>query len=292
MARTIGESSVGFVLHSYPYSETSLILEAFTRTHGRIVFMAKGAKRPTSVMKSVLNPFQQLHFSWFGKADMKTLKSAEHERIFPQLSGATLMSAFYMNELLLKLTHREEAHDALFDSYQNAVAQLSGGQHDSAHNTHDAHDANDKAPNPAPGVPFGAIADVPTIATVLRKFEISLLQEIGYGLQLTTDADTEAPLNGSEQYFYVFERGPIRAKRGRNTDAPTSASTSTPTNGAANTYDALQLHGKTLLDMAANDYRDPVTQNQSKQLMRRAINHVLGDKTLHTRQLIRDLQAN
>lgn len=272
MARNIGESGTGFVLHSYPYSETSLILEAFTRAHGRIVFMAKGAKRPTSAMKSVLNPFQQLHFNWFGKADMKTLKSAEHERIFPQLNGAKLMSAFYMNELLLKLTHREEAHDILFDAYQEAVMQLSNAQ------SHESIAVI--APNGTPGVVFGinaqGVIGVQAIASILRKFEISLLQEIGYGLQLTTEADTHVPLVMDEQYFYVFERGPVAYALARK----------------SNLGDALQLPGKTLLDMAANDYSDPITQNQSKQLMRRAINHVLGDKTLHTRQLIRDLQAN
>ena len=253
MARHIGEVSQGFVLHSYPYSETSLILEAFTRTHGRIVFMAKGAKRPSSVMKSVLNPFQQLRFSWFGQADMKTLKTAEHERIYPQLSGAALMSAFYMNELLLKLTHREEAHDQLFDSYEQALARLSGVY--------------------AADVPAQLANDVRGIASVLRRFELSLLQEIGYALSLTEEAETREAIIASQRYDYVFEHGVVPF-------------------GKTSQRDGLQLHGKTLLDMAAGDFTDPITQSQSKQLMRRAINHVLGEKTLHTRQLIRDLQTN
>ena len=270
MVRHIGEVSQGFVLHSYPYSETSLILEAFTRTHGRIVFMAKGAKRPASAMKSVLNPFQQLRFNWFGQADMKTLKTAEHERIFPQLRGATLMSAFYMNELLLKLTHREEAHDHLFDAYEQALARLSGvdaGFYGHAAPTHSPH-------------------DVRAIAGVLRRFEISLLQEIGYALSLTEEAETRAPIRADGRYDYVFEHGPVAYS------AASPASSSSSSSGQTNQRDGLQLMGKTLLDMAAGEFTDPVTQSQSKQLMRRAINHVLGDKTLHTRQLIRDLQTN
>lgn len=258
--RAVDESSAGFVLHSYPYRETSLILEAFTRSHGRIVIVAKGAKRPTSKMKSVLNPFQQLNFSWFGKADMKTLKSAEHERIFPQLSGASLMSAFYMNELLLKLTHREEAHDALFHSYENAVMQLSGADGSSS------------------VAADGAVA-VRGIAAILRRFEISLLKEIGYALSLTEEAETHEPVVAADHYFYVFERGPISRNRMLKS-------------GSSSTGDGLQLHGKTLLDMAAGDFTDSATQAQSKQLMRRAINYVLGDKTLHTRQFIRELQTN
>ena len=258
--RAVGESSAGFVLHSYPYRETSLILEAFTRSHGRIVFVAKGAKRPSSKMKSVLNPFQQLSFNWFGKADMKTLKSAEHERIFPQLSGASLMSAFYMNELLLKLTHREEAHDVLFHSYENAVMQLSGVEGSSS------------------AVANGAV-EVRGIAAILRRFEISLLQEIGYALNLTEEAETHEPVVAAGHYFYVFERGPISQNRMLQ-------------GGVSSVGDGLQLKGKTLLDMAAGDFTNPATQAQSKQLMRRAINYVLGDKTLHTRQLIRELQTN
>ncbi len=246
--RLVGESSAGFVLHSYPYRETSLIIESFTRSHGRMVFVAKGAKRPASAMKGVLNPFQRLLFSWFGKADMKTLKSAEHGRIFPQLSGSALMSAFYMNELLLKLAHREDAHETLFDAYELAVLQLSGAE---------------------------APMDVRGIGAVLRRFEITLLRELGYALMLLEEADTHQPIAAAGQYFYLFERGPVPVGRVARQGQ----------------VDGLQLAGKTLLDMAAGDFSDPATQQQSKQLMRRAINHMLGDKPLHTRQLIRELQG-
>ena len=246
--RLVGDSSAGFVLHSYPYRETSLIIESFTRSHGRMVFVAKGAKRPSSAMKGVLNPFQRLLFNWFGKAEMKTLKTVEHGRIFPQLSGSALMSAFYMNELLLKLAHREDAHEVLFDAYEAAVMQLSGAE---------------------------APLQIRGIGTVLRHFEIALLRELGYALMLSEEADTHEAINSDSQYHYLLERGPIAIGR-------------TTRQGAG---DGLQLCGKTLLDMAAGDFADPVTQQQSKQLMRRAISHMLGDKPLHTRQLLRELQG-
>ncbi len=246
--RLVGDSSAGFVLHSYPYRETSLIIESFTRSHGRMVFVAKGAKRPSSAMKGTLNPFQRLLFNWFGKADMKTLKSVEHGRIFPQLSGSALMSAFYMNELLLKLAHREDAHEVLFDAYEVAVTQLSGAD-----------------------TPL----DVRGIGAVLRRFEIALLRELGYALMLAEEADTRQPIIASGQYLYLFEHGPVAIGR----------------IARQGSGDGLQLNGKTLLDMASGDFADPVTQQQSKQLMRRAINHMLGDKPLHTRQLIRELQG-
>jgi DNA repair protein RecO (recombination protein O) len=256
VAKTIGDTSAGFVLHSYPYLETSLIVEMFTRSHGRVVAVAKGAKRPTSAMKSRLNPFQGLLLTWFGKSDLKTLKAVEHAEIYPQLSGAALMSAFYMNELLLKLAQREDAHEALYDAYEDAIVTLA---------VHAAVVAN--------------------IATALRKFEMSLLGELGYALQLTEEAGTHDAIDADERYVYVMERGPICvrniAKNNRQHTEPHFQSSPS---------DGLQLSGKTLLDLAAGDFSDPQTQAQAKLLMRRAINQLLGDKPLHTRQLIRDLK--
>lgn len=259
MAKTNGDTSTGFVLHSYPYLETSLIVETFTRTHGRVVAVAKGAKRPTSAMKSRLNPFQGLLLTWFGKSDLKTLKTVEHAEIYPQLSGAALMSAFYMNELLLKLAQREDAHEALYDAYEAAIVALASNcaQHELLF----------------------------SIATALRKFEMSLLSELGYALQLAEEADTHDAIDVNERYVYVMERGPILVRNvAKNSRQHSEARyQSTPSDG-------LQLSGKTLLDLAAGDFSDPQTQAQAKLLMRRAINQLLGDKPLHTRQLIRDLK--
>lgn len=266
MAKTIGDTSAGFVLHSYPYLETSLIVETFTRTHGRVVAVAKGAKRPTSAMKSRLNPFQGLLLTWFGKSDLKTLKTVEHAEIYPQLSGAALMSAFYMNELLLKLAQREDAHEALYDAYEDAIVTLTSNR---------------------------AHAElVGGIATALRKFEMSLLSELGYALQLTVEADTQDAIDADERYVYVMERGPISI---RNIAQNSRKHAENNTQHAEVRYqsgssDGLQLSGKTLLDLAAGDFSDPQTQAQAKLLMRRAINQLLGDKPLHTRQLIRDLK--
>ncbi|MEO8103918.1 MAG: DNA repair protein RecO [Betaproteobacteria bacterium] len=235
-------------MHTYPYRETSLIVETFTCSHGRVVLVAKGAKRPHGAMRGLLNPFQPLTLNWFGKSEMKTLKTVEQERIIPQLSGAALLSAFYMNELLLKLTHREDPHDVLFDAYGaavNALATLSADRN-----------------------------GVRDIATILRQFEVRLLQELGYALQLSQEAESHRPLDPEGEYLYQAERGPVRCEMARQ----------------SYNEDCLQLSGKTLIDMANNDYADPQTQVQAKQLMRRMINHLLGDKVLHTRNLMRDLR--
>ncbi len=252
--KTLGDSSPGFVLHTYPYRETSLIVETYTRSHGRVVVVAKGAKRPHSAMRSLLNPFQGLRLTWFGRAEMKTLKTVEHARIYPQLAGAALMSSFYMNELLLKLAHREDAHETLFDAYECALTTLA-----------------------VPGE-MAEGGQVRAIAIALRKFELALLRDLGYALQLSEDVARSA-IDPDQRYVYVMERGPMTTAQYRQDMAAPQAE-----------GDALQLSGKTLLDMAATNFSDPVTQQQAKQLMRRAINHLLGDKPLHTRQLIRDLR--
>ena len=172
----MGEPDRAFVLHTYPYRETSLIVEAFTGSHGRVVLVAKGAKRPHGAMRGLLNPFQALTLSWFGRSDLKTLKVVEQERIIPQLSGSALLSAFYMNKLLLKLTHREDPHEALFDVYGHAVTALAG-------------------------LSLGKNG-VRDIAAVLRHFEVRLLQELGYALQLSQEADSHAPLDPDSSYVY------------------------------------------------------------------------------------------
>ncbi|MBI3936478.1 MAG: DNA repair protein RecO [Betaproteobacteria bacterium] len=107
-------------------------------------------------------------------------------------------------------------------------------------------------------------------AAVLRRFEKRLLKELGYALTLDREAESGAPVSPGGRYTYVIERGPVAV--------------------SAEDGNRLELTGRTLLDMAADDYRDPLTQQQSKALMRSLITHYLGSQVLHTRQLLRDLQ--
>ena len=99
-----------YVLHSYPYRETSLILQAWTEKHGRLGLVAKGARRPKSASRSLLVPFQPLVIDWFGRGELRTLKTAEPAAPATPLAGQALLSAFYLNELLLKLTTRDDPH--------------------------------------------------------------------------------------------------------------------------------------------------------------------------------------
>ena len=171
------------MLHAYPYRETSVIVEAFTAAHGRVGLVARGAKRPRSELRGLLQAFQPLTLAWAGSGELKTLVKAEWRGGLPLPGGAALLCGFYLNELLLKLLPREDPHPGLFAAYEDALHALT--REDSA----------------------GAQA------VVLRRFELCLLAELGYAVALTHEADTGAPVVAGERYHYAFDRGPQRTLR-------------------------------------------------------------------------------
>ncbi|HEY9238159.1 MAG TPA: recombination protein O N-terminal domain-containing protein, partial [Burkholderiaceae bacterium] len=128
-------SLAAFVLHRYDWSESSLILDLFTREQGRIAVAAKGAKRPYSQLRSVLLPFQRIGVT-LGKAvlheegasDVQTLRGAEWAGGASMLTGAALFSGFYLNELLMKLLARHDPHAALFDAYAATLPGLAADE--------------------------------------------------------------------------------------------------------------------------------------------------------------------
>ena len=233
------ENEPAFVLHNYPFRETSLLLEVFSRNHGRMAIVERGARRPRSALRGVLMNFQPLTLSWFGKGEVRTMHSAEWQGGQPQLQGRALLCGFYLNELLLNLMARDDPHEQLFDYYQHTLQRLA---HEEDH------------------------------AATLRCFEKHLLQELGYALLLEHEADTGKAIDPEAHYRYIIERGAVA--------------------GAPNVAEGLAVSGKTLRDMAVDDYRDMESTRQGKQLMRMLINHHLAGKTLHTRELIRDLQRS
>ncbi len=173
------DAEPAFVLHSYPYRETSLIIEAFTRNWGRVALVARGARRPRSALRGVLLAFQPLLLSWGGRAELRTLHKAEWQGGLPQLQGRGLLCGFYLNELMLKLLAREDAHEALFETYHATLSALTnGGEH----------------------------------AMTLRSFEQRLLKEAGYALTLDRDANSGETIVAEYCYQYIVERGPVRIK--------------------------------------------------------------------------------
>ncbi|MBI4984329.1 MAG: DNA repair protein RecO [Rhodocyclales bacterium] len=230
------DAAAAFLLHVHPYSETSLILDVFARAHGRLALMARGARRPRSALRGVLLGFQPLELSWFGGGEVKTLAKAEWVGGLALLNGKCLLLGYYLNELLLKLMPREDAHPALYDAYADALAALARGAGEAAE---------------------------------LRRFEKTLLRELGYGLALDREAGSGEPVRPDGQYVYLIERGAVAARGDEGAPA---------------------LSGKTLLDLAADDYADPRTLAESKVLMRQLVAHYLGGQALQSRRVFVELQ--
>jgi DNA repair protein RecO (recombination protein O) len=182
-----------YVLHRWDWSETSLVVELFTRTQGRLVVVAKGAKRPTSQLRAVLLPFQPL-WALLGKtpaaaegegSDIHPLRSAEWAGGVPLLGPAALLSGYYLNELLMKLLARQDPHPALYDVYADtlaALATLCDGPRDTP---------------PPPDAEAGA----------LRAFELRLLRETGLLPDLRCTTLDGQPLSPERDYGLHPEAG-------------------------------------------------------------------------------------
>ncbi|WP_269533359.1 DNA repair protein RecO [Chitinimonas sp. BJYL2] len=231
------EATPGWQLHGYPYKETSLIVDIFTRDHGRVALVARGARRPTSALRGNLMAFQPLRVSWFGSGELKTLHAAEWQGGVPQLSGLALICGFYLNELLIKLLAREDPAPGLFDAYSHAVGALS------------------MAP-----------ADVEPI---LRRFELALINELGYGFALDQDAQGR-PVQPLADYRYLSGKGILPVAETRAAQGVT-------------------FQGATLMALASGGALEPQAALQAKQLMRGILGELLADAPLHTRKILRDL---
>ncbi|WP_194713740.1 DNA repair protein RecO [Noviherbaspirillum soli] len=164
-----------FVLHSYPYKETSLIVDVLSRDYGRVALVAKGAKRPHSKLRGVLQTFQPLSVGWSGKSEVRNLTAAEWLGGLLPLEKSALLCGFYLNELLVKLLARDDPHPALFDHYVEALNRLAHGE---------------AAP------------------IVLRRFELALLRETGVAGDIAVDATTRQPVEPEGWYVVDPERGP------------------------------------------------------------------------------------
>lgn len=169
-----------FVLHAYPFRETSLIVEAFTGQYGRIAWVARGARRAGSALRGLLLPFQPMAAGWGGRGELRTLHKLEWIGGLPPLGATPLLCGLYVNELLLRLLRREDPHEQLFEAYARALVDLSGGS---------------------------------GLSATLRRFERELLAGIGYGLVLDRDASGMA-IDPAARYVYQVGTGPLPADAG------------------------------------------------------------------------------
>jgi DNA repair protein RecO (recombination protein O) len=173
MTKRRADHEAGYVLHTYPYKETSLIVELFTQRFGRVALLARGARRPRSAMRGMLLSFHPLRVSFSGSVELGNLVAVEWAGALQPLVGQGLMCGFYLNELLLRLLPREDPHETLFEVYGEALSRLS------------------RDPS----------------AAVLRGFEKRLLAELGYAPLLERDAASR-PIDPDGLYVYEPERGP------------------------------------------------------------------------------------
>ncbi len=181
-------TQLAYILHKRAYGESSQILEIFSRDHGRLSLMSKGSRSPKSKTSGLLQAFRPLLLGWQGRGEMPTLCESDRAAISPpRLSGKALLSALYLNELLMHMLHRHDVHQGVFSHYHDALY---------------------------------ALAVDPSLENVLRRFEKYLLEDIGFGLNLGHDADTGAELEADAEYLYFLEHGPVRCHSGQAGDQP------------------------------------------------------------------------
>jgi DNA repair protein RecO (recombination protein O) len=170
------ENQPAFILHARAWRETSLLIEAFTRDHGRVGLVARGVRGARSrFARASLQPLQPLMLGWSARGELGTLTGAEQTGSPWRLSGDALIAGMYVNELVLRLSSRNDAHPRAFAAYTDCLARL---------------------------------ADDPGIAWTLRRFERDLLADLGYALMLTHTADG-APVERDASYAYIGDTGPV-----------------------------------------------------------------------------------
>ena len=221
-----------YILHHRDYSETSLILEVFSKEHGRINLIAKGAKRNKKQQGNSFNLYQQYNISWVAKSELGTLTDIEIVTPARSLKPELMMTGFYMNEVMLRLLHKHEPHPELFDSYDTSINKLMHGE---------------------------------SKQIMLRYYEKTLLQSLGYGVILDHEVETGESLSNDKDYFYQFDYGPVFESE--NKDA------------------GITISGKTLLELDNETLSEPKNINEAKILLRTILDQHLGNKPLASKAL-------
>jgi DNA repair protein RecO (recombination protein O) len=231
------ETQVAYILHKRPYRDTSQILDVFTRNHGRISLMSRGSKNPKARVAGLLQIFRPLLVSWRGRGDLCFLNSVEVAELkLPGLSGKSLKSAMYVNELLVYMLHKNDVHADVFDMYHECLY---------------------------------ALKEEASIERTLRIFEKQLLQQLGFGLNLLTDADTDEPVEKHNQYAYHFEHGPVLCHK-----------------NYTSSFNPV-LSGESLIAYERSQLKSRHHFAEIKTLMRYVLNGHLGQKKLKSRDLFR-----
>jgi DNA repair protein RecO (recombination protein O) len=217
-----------FILQQRNFRESSLLIDALTRDFGRISLVAKGVRKPKSKMAGILQPFVPLVISYLDKTDLKTLTAAEAAPSYRKLEGTALYCGFYLNELIVGFFQFSDPHPELFYDYCNCINELSN-------------QANQES--------------------ALRNFELSLLNQAGYGLQLSYAYPGERPIESNRQYHFDLEKGLVEAENGL-------------------------FSGASLRAIRAREFSDPDIRFQAKQLLRLVIDAYCPGRPLKSRAIM------
>lgn len=236
------ELQPAYVLHTRPYRDTSMLVDLFTPEQGRVAVIAKGVRQSKSRRRALLNPFNPLLVSFQGRSGLKLLTGVESDGHSVRLQGAALYCGFYLNELLLRLLAEQDAHLHLHQNYRLTLEALSVD---------------------------------PDLEPLLRRFEFSLLEELGYGIDFDAVAGTGAPPSEQDWYGFDPDRGFVPQESRPDGDA-----SSAPFSGLA------------LRALGADDYSHPDTRVVAKRLTRLALRPLLGSKPLHSRELFREFPGH
>ena len=230
-----------YVLHKQPFQNTSLLIDFFCVDYGRVRAVAKGACREKSKYRALLQVFHPLLVSLSGRGDVKTVTAVESGVSAIQLKGERLFSGLYINELLTRVVLAHVEHAPLYKSYQNTLLQLQGQE---------------------------------DINKVLRKFELALLADLGYALNLKQDCISHQPLSAEHYYRFTADQGFEQLSQVSDEQE------------IANVFP-----GEHLLALRNMSFPDRTSSNSAKRLLRLALQPHIGDKPLHSRNLFTSRQA-
>jgi DNA repair protein RecO (recombination protein O) len=235
------ESEPGFILHTIPYRETSLLVDIFTLNHGRLRCVAKGFRKPNKKgIAKTLFPYTEHHFQWQGRGELKTLIQADPIQAPVFLKQESLFVGLYINELLYKLLHQNDPHPSLYDFYHQLMAQLSSSAIEQA---------------------------------VLRRFEVLLLEELGYGLVLDAEAETGQAVSAEHLYYYIPDQG-LKLIQDQNANKTRA------------------LSGADIIALSQGQLEQKSVLRTAKQLTRQVIDFYLDGKALNSRELYRQHLLN
>ncbi len=244
------QAQLAYVLHAYDWSESSLILDLYTRQDGRLVAVAKGAKRPYSQLRSVLLPFQRVHVqlnrprAQQADDEVRTLRSAEWSAGAGVLPAQSLLGAYYANELVMKFLPRGASQTELFDHYHDTLVAMADASLD--------------------------------LQSSLRAFELLLLRELGLLPDLAQEAWGTAALETDELYTWRPEAGLMRARAQEDALAG---------HQWLGLQAALLSGNKAALRHACQAPKAPL-----RNLLRAALAYHLGGAVLRTRELVHSLR--